>query len=419
MDTLDTFTLEKITAAIIFDDRRPKKKGKKTDKKHGFYPVKYRVNYQRIRAYYPAGIDLSLDEWEAMPATRKPDLIENRELIQTGFEVIKGHIKALVKGEGFTLEKLNTRLSRGMKNSVLSAMFDKAAALKIAGRIGTSEWYFYAATSIKKFTAADLKFSEITQDWLQRYEAHLLEQGKSYTTISMHLRALQATVNDAKTQGIISPAQYPFGKGKYEIPTGVGRKMALTLAQIGEVLKHPLLTDTERRCRDLWLFSYLCNGINMTDMLRLRYADVNAVEIHFYRQKTINKAKVKKEIVAVLLPEAQQVIDKWGNPDRRPENFVFPFLYAGITPVDEKRIVKNVTRLINKKMGEIGKALEYGNISTYTARHSFATVLKRSGANIAYISESLGHADLKTTQTYLDSFENEERQKNAALLTKF
>ena len=56
---------------------------------------------------------------------------------------------------------------------------------------------------------------------------------------------------------------------------------------------------------------------------------------------------------------------------------------------------------------------------TYTARHSFATVLKRSGANIAYISESLGHSDLRTTENYLASFEKEEREKNARLLTNF
>lgn len=67
-------------------------------------------------------------------------------------------------------------------------------------------------------------------------------------------------------------------------------------------------------------------------------------------------------------------------------------------------------------MGRIGKELGFGSISTYTARHSYATVLKRSGANIAYISESLGHSDLKTTENYLASFEKEERQKNAALV---
>jgi len=71
-------------------------------------------------------------------------------------------------------------------------------------------------------------------------------------------------------------------------------------------------------------------------------------------------------------------------------------------------------------MEKISKGLKFDTIiSTYTARHSYATVLKRSGANIAFISESLGHADLRTTENYLSSFEKDERAKNAALLTKF
>ena len=58
-------------------------------------------------------------------------------------------------------------------------------------------------------------------------------------------------------------------------------------------------------------------------------------------------------------------------------------------------------------------------VTTYSARHSFATVLKRSGTNISYISESLGHSNLAITENYLASFERDERMKNAQLLTKF
>ena len=81
------------------------------------------------------------------------------------------------------------------------------------------------------------------------------------------------------------------------------------------------------------------------------------------------------------------------------------------SPLIRKNKTKYLTRVINKRMAAIGQALGIGNISIYTARHSFATVLERSGANIAYISESLGHQDLKTTENYLASFEREEREK--------
>ncbi|MBK5245602.1 MAG: tyrosine-type recombinase/integrase, partial [Eubacteriaceae bacterium] len=89
------------------------------------------------------------------------------------------------------------------------------------------------------------------------------------------------------------------------------------------------------------------------------------------------------------------------------------------TPFKEKDVIKAVTKLCNKRLKKIGTALGIESLSTYTARHSYATVLKRSGANIAYISESLGHNDLKTTENYLASFEKEERVKNASFLTNF
>jgi len=99
--------------------------------------------------------------------------------------------------------------------------------------------------------------------------------------------------------------------------------------------------------------------------------------------------------------------------------YVFPFLTGNETPLEQKKRIQDITRRINKHIKKIGDKLGITNISTYTARHSFASVLKRSGANIAYISDSLGHSDLKTTENYLASFEKEERIKNAALLTNF
>jgi integrase len=70
----------------------------------------------------------------------------------------------------------------------------------------------------------------------------------------------------------------------------------------------------------------------------------------------------------------------------------------------------------NRDMKLIGAAVGVPGVTSYTARHSYATVLKRKGANIAFISESLGHTSLATTQFYLDSFDKDERIKNAKLL---
>jgi integrase/recombinase XerD len=407
---MENYSLAGITLSVFYDTRRPKE--------NLMFPVKYRVTFMRTRFYYPSGIDLTEIQWNKLPNTRSKELLKTKELIQSGLDKIKEHIKEMVKGDGFSFEELNTRLSRGMKNSIISAFNSKIEELNKEGKIGSSDWYFYSAKILQRFTTADLKFSDVTVAWLKKYESFLLEDGKSFTSISMYMRSLQAIFNTGVREGVISKSRYPFGKGKYEIPQEEGRKMALTLAQIGKIINHPLRTETEKRCRDLWFFSYLCNGINIVDLLHLKYSDIENGKISFYRIKTINRSKNKKKIVAIILPEMQQIIDKWGNP-KRPDNYIFPFLSDKLTPEVEMRIVKNATSLINKKMRAIGKDLGYGVISTYTARHSFATVLKRSGANTAFIGESLGHTDLKTTENYLDSFEDDTRLKNASQLTNF
>ncbi|MDR1557709.1 MAG: tyrosine-type recombinase/integrase [Tannerellaceae bacterium] len=94
----------------------------------------------------------------------------------------------------------------------------------------------------------------------------------------------------------------------------------------------------------------------------------------------------------------KQIIEKWGNLDKSPDNYVFPFLTGNETPLKQKKRVQGITHRINKHIQKIEDKLGMLNISTYTARHSFASVLKRSGANISYISDSLEHSDLKTTK---------------------
>ena len=85
---------------------------------------------------------------------------------------------------------------------------------------------------------------------------------------------------------------------------------------------------------------------------------------------------------------------------------------------DKKAKVKHqFIKTINKYMKRIGTEIGYDKpLTTYAARHSYATILKRSGAPLRFISESLGHKSLLTTESYLDSFEDETRRKYAEML---
>ena len=103
-----------------------------------------------------------------------------------------------------------------------------------------------------------------------------------------------------------------------------------------------------------------------------------------------------------------ELLNKYNNPQSK---YLFPIFNDAIHKTEKQkhyRVRKSIKK-VNKCLQKIGSAVGINtNLTTYVARHSFATVLKRSGVNVALISEALGHSDLTTTQIYLDSFENEQ-----------
>lgn len=126
--------------------------------------------------------------------------------------------------------------------------------------------------------------------------------------------------------GVLKENQYPFGNGKYEIPTGQGRKLALTIQQVKSIVTYTDGREATERYRDLWFFSYLCNGINFADMLTFKYSNIHNGEICFLRAKTSRTAKLKKEVCAILTSEMQAIIDRWGNNDlKTTENYLASF----------------------------------------------------------------------------------------------
>lgn len=400
-----------ITVIAVLDKRRALSNNK--------YPVKIRITHNRVPKYYITGISLSLIDWEKFPNAKNSAHQNDRKIIQMAFNHITNLIELLVKEDVFSFENLNIRLGKGIDSTLNVAFQSKIDKLTKEEKHNTSDCYKYSLRAIEGFAGQDIKFSSVTVEWLKQLEKHLLKNNKSYTTISMYLRGLQAVINDAKKQGIVKIHQYPFGVGKYVIPQTAGRNIALTIKDIAAIVRYDCCSDSESYYRDLWLFSYLCNGANVADICNLKFENIKRGNIEFYRQKTLAKSKVKKAVVAYITPEMQVIMNSWGNKTVSPTHYIFPILNGKESSFEKRAIIKSATRSINHYMTKIGKNIGVGNISTYTARHSFATVLKRSGSNIAFISESLGHSDLKVTENYLASFEDEERQKNALVLTDF
>lgn len=139
------------------------------------------------------------------------------------------------------------------------------------------------------------------------------------------MSAVKSVISDAVSSGHIPDADNPFGAGKYRLPPSAPRHIALTDSQIESLMTYRG-TETEEKYLDLWIFSYLCNGINFMDMLFLRYANVSGGEICFVRAKTSASQNSPRVIRAVMTDRMKRILERWGNEyTGNPETFLFRY----------------------------------------------------------------------------------------------
>lgn len=406
------------TTAIILDQR--------FKKKDHTYTVKLRVTWNREQKYYPLGKSLTPDQWESMHSKELKDKELKRLKLLFG-KIEKTAIALIDEMEVFSFplfEKLFNSQPKG-PTDVLHELELKEADLRAAGRLNSADSYKCAHSSLAKFITTlhrrKLKLADITPEWLEQYEQWMLGKGTSLTTIGIYIRNLRTIINQAIEDGRFQREFYPFGKRKYQIPTGKNTKKALTIEQVKLIVDYEPANKAEERARDLWIFSYLCNGINVKDIARLQYRDLSSKHISFVRAKTKRSTKTsQKQVTIVRMPEIDAIIEKWGTKPAEPTTYIFNMISPDDSPEQELANIKQATKTINLHMKRIGESLGFDlKLTTYTARHSFATVLKRSGAPVEFISESLGHKDLKTTENYLDSFEDDLKESYQKQLLNF
>ncbi len=401
------------STAIFFNKYKPNS--------DSLYPIAIRVTFDRVKRYYDTGYRLSEDDYKNMSSAKS-----NSALYKVFLELIEkeGRARAIAnelkdKFDFDIFEKLY--FQQNSKSFVLlSNAFDNFINSIDKDRPGTINSYKDAKTSFFKFNA-QLRTADITPKVLEAYEKSMLKDKRSYTTIGMYCRSLRALLNYLIAEGEFKRENYPFGLAKnkkYEIPTSVNKKKALTLEEIGKIYRHECKKASSMdMARDYWMFLYLANGINVKDFCLLRWSDIKGSKLTFVREKTKRTKKKVEPITIIMQPEMQTVINKWGD---KKGHYIFKCLDEKMTATEVLTNVHLLVHVINENMKKIAKALEIDKpVTTYYARHSFATILKNSGAPVAMISQALGHSSLATTQNYLAGFEDDQLKDATAALRKF
>lgn len=410
---------------LILDTRRVKKKNT--------YPVKLRINYRNTVKTYLCKHDLTTEEFDLIQnlglLKKLPDT-QKRAALKITYEALQEILgkagEIIRKMERFSFKAFENRF--GIQQTVqiesVADYYNKIIKqYRTENKYGTAEAYNTSKNSLESFHPG-LKFEEITVDFLKSFERWMVrEKKRSQTTVGIYLRSLRFIINHAIDSGIINREDnYPFGKRKYQIPESQNIKKALTSQELKAIYQFEAFpTSLQDKAKDMFLFSFFGNGINMKDIALLRFSNIHEDKIIYTREKSKNTKRTNgKGIVIMLIPEIEMIITKWKVKSNNSEDYIFPVLHKDMTEEEIHWRVKDFTKDVNKGLQLIAKSLNLDRkVTTYFARHTFATALKRSGTSIAEISESLGHSSLKTTESYLDSFDDESKLNNAKKLQDF
>lgn len=408
---------EDVNVSIFFNKSRIDKNGKhKVALQVYFSPAKK-------RKYYATKFAFTEKEFQSTWETTKPrkEFKEDRKEIQallTKADKVAGSLNTFSFEDFERLMFNKTTTDKNVNyyyNKKIEACFKRNA-------ISTAKSYETALNALLKYhKKPNLSFYDITVSWLDQFERYFVEDEKrSLTTVGIYTKTLRTIFNDAIEDKTISIDVYPFGSRKYKIPTPKKVKKALTPQQLKTLFTGIPKTKEQEQAKAFWFFSYLCNGMNFKDILNLKCKDFDGEKIEFIRAKTAKSVKDLSPITVYPAPYAIAILNQYGNPNGSPNDYIFDILNHTQTAEKQYRILKNFIRLNNQHFLKYTK--DNGikeKISSYWARHSFATQAIRKGASMEQVGEAVGHTNTKTTQGYFAGFEDETKKQIGSNLLDF
>ena len=372
-------------------------------------PLMLRICKDGKRKYESIGISIlpSLWDFKQNKPTRK---CPNKEYIERLIaEKVKVYTDKVIEFKSqekeFTATSLMEKVNKPVKRKTVQEVFNQyIQELESANRLRYADMYKCTMHSLIKFNKhLDIPFSDMDTIWLKRYEVWLQSQGLAINTLGTRFRHLRVIYNFAIEEKIVKSEYYPFNSFKVSKLSQTTAKRSIQKDEILSVLNYQGQTPLECLAIDLFTFSYLAAGINFGDIARLTKDNILENRLIYIRKKT------QKQIKVSLQEQAIKLIQKYSMPDNP---YLFPILSSFHKTEQQKvnRIHKIIAK-VNKSLKEIGERLNIPiDLTTYVARHSFATVLKRSGVNTSLICEALGHSSERVTQIYLDSFGNDQME---------
>lgn len=367
-------------------------------KADGTYPLKIAITRKGKTALYSVGIFLTPKQWDKKGA---------RIVNHPNKQYLNGYIaRRRIDIESFILQlkesgQLSLLTANDIKNRFIDSLnpkpidvhtFEQGFLDFIEKKNGsTKELYKFTLKKLREYKSnfSSLVYEDITPAWLSGFDKHLNKNDTTQNYRNIHLRNIRAVFNHALDEEWTN--YYPFRK--FKIKAAPTRKRSMTIESLRELFNYDVLPYQEFY-RDMFKLIFMLIGINTVDLHRLKEITPEG-RIEFIRAKTGREYSIKVE------PEALAIINKYRG--------VKGLLIAADRWTDHRNFrhqLNNALQCIGcTRMGRQRKKKEDGvfsGISTYWARHTWATIARKLGISKDDIKLSLGHGSKTVTDIYID-----------------
>ena len=397
----------------------------------GLYAIRLRVCKERQRRYFTLKIFADDEYWDVdnecfvilKNVRDKKQKEENEQRKQYNYSLSTYRVQAKEIIDGFRRERIdwtlnqfaNAFLNKERQGKIKAYMENHINILRETGHIGNAKCYEASLHMLELYDDKLSKriFSEIDIKFAKGFDIFLQKRGCKGNTRKYYFKALRSILNKAIQDKEATEKTYPFGKGGFQIAKleEETEKRYLPIEQLNKIKNTSSENPQREYARKLFLLSYYCYGISFIDMAYLMKSNImrlNGGEYIVYKRHKIQHQKRVKPIKIKITKEIKYLLDSLKESSPTMDDFIVPIVsISGYTGEKLYNHIRFRYKKYNDYLAELAKELEITDtkLTTYVSRHTMAMMLQQNDVSREQISQMLGHSDMKTTNTYLDSFD--------------
>lgn len=366
----------------------------------------YQIIHNRLVRQVNSGYKLFNHEWDSYSSeivfchgiepNRRTYLFTLKNAISEDLSIFKSIVSRLERaGSPYTADKVVELFdSRDGRGGFISFAKQLVGELKRIGKVRTAETYTTALNSFMRFRDNhDVLLDEMGSGLMVEYEMSLKKNGLCPNSTSFYMRNIRAIYNRA-VEKELTVQRHPFK----HVYTGIDKtvKRAVPLKVIRQIRDFDLtLSPAMDYARDIFMFSFYTRGMSFVDMAYLKKKDLQNGILSYRRQKTGQQLFIKWE------KPMQEIVAKY---DTSSTPYLLPII-RDLTS-DDCRQYRNAAHLVNARLKKLGERLGLSiPLTSYVARHAWASIAKSKNIPISIISEAMGHDSENTTRIYLASLD--------------